>query len=247
MRHRSVLIVAALAGYALAGCIYQPSDPSSYHGSRSLSFDTPNGDRTVPTGTKVPIEWHAFNDTGVAATVTLLVEARPSLQVTTLAAGLTVNAGQTNSTLEWDTTTAAPGEYFIKGELVVGGAVEDTITAVGHITVNGKPELAFTQPASDATLPASGSVTISWTGSDFEGTATAKIGLDPDLDHASGNEIFIDEVTLPATSTPGTFNWTGNDTSGTAVPSGTYNLFALVDDQSNPIIFATNTARITVP
>jgi hypothetical protein len=243
-----VLLVAAVAGYVLAGCIpNQYGDPSTYTGSRTLSIAVPSGNRTVPTGTQVAIEWHAFNDTGVAATVTLKVEARPSLAVTTLAGGLTVNAGQTISTFDWDTTSAEPGEYLIRGELVVAGAVEDTVTATGHITIDGQPEFAFTEPATDTSLPSGGSVTISWTARDPEGTAKAKLGLDPDLDHASGNEIFIDEVTLPADSTPGQFAWTGNDTSNAAVPAGTYNVFALVDDASNPVLVVTNTGRITVP
>jgi len=67
-------------------------------------------------------------------------------------------------------------------------------------------------------------------GSDAEDAGTFTIGLDPDTDHASGNEVFIHEGTLTTDAGNDSFSWEGDDLAGDLVAAGTYHLFAFVGD-----------------
>ena len=93
-------------------------------------------------------------------------------------------------------------------------------------------------PATDPPLQ------IAWVGGDE--SATVQIGLDPDTDHTSGNEVFILERALPVQSAADSLAWDGNDTSGTQVFPDTYNLFAVATDNVNPTVTVDGLGQITI-
>ena len=93
-------------------------------------------------------------------------------------------------------------------------------------------------PATDSPLE------IAWFGGDE--SATAQIRLDPDTDHANGNEVTILERALPKIAAADSLAWDGKDTSGTDVPADTYNIFATVTDNVNPVVTADGLGQITI-
>ncbi|MBU0640748.1 MAG: hypothetical protein KKB50_17935 [Planctomycetes bacterium] len=211
----------------------------------ALSLHAPSVDRTVPQGTLVNVEWSGANYTGSPATVTILVESRPGFVETAIAENLTVSGVQPKATLQWDTTSFEATQYALIGRIVAGAKTANA-SATGKITIDGPPSFEFTAPSADTTLEAGGTVTIRWRGSDVNGGATVRIGLDPDTDHGSANEVFIHEADLPTSTESDSIDWAGADTAGGVVEAGTYYVFALVDDAVNPTQMVDGLARITV-
>jgi len=212
-----------------------------------VSIHEPSVARTVAEGTRVRIDWSAVNLTGSPANVRIEVESRADLTRIVLADNLAVTGTSLGDSLIWDTTGLDPVEYKIRATISAGGLSDITI-AEATVTIDGAPTFAFELPSADTTLTLDGSdtVAIRWSAGDPEGTATARIGIDPDTDHGSGNETYIAERTLPADEAPETLEWDGTDVDGSDADTGTYNLFALVDDEVNAFQTIEGLARITV-
>ena len=162
--------------------------------------------------------------------------------------------------VDWDTADFPGGEYSIHVQVEAGELSEET-TAEGHITLNTPPTFEFTEPTEDTELleqdpndpndpnapllPAE--VTIGWSAYDPDSDGTAEIGIDPDTDHDSGNEITIYEAGIPRTSGVDSIDWDGTSTSGERVEGDTYYLFAAISDEVSAERFVEGLARIIVP
>ncbi len=256
---RAALLTCIVALASVAGtCIpaFEDTTRTPAQGDKlALSLSAPAADDTVAQGDRVTIKWQAANITGESATLSLVAEARGSLARTTLVADIAVGSSGKSGEFEWD-TSEYDGAYAIYGRLATAGQnVEER--AAGIITINAPPTFSFTAPASNATLnvgqtPAQ-PLTISWTASDS--SASAKIGLDTDSDHGSfdsdpnevgRNEKFIVTRQITSSTTTDSVSFAGALANGSTIAAGTYTLFALVNDGTNPDLVVDATARITV-
>jgi len=237
-----------------------PATESAAGTTLAVSVITPAEDRQVAAGDRVTIEWTAANLTGSSAVATVLVRARADFADTILVGGLRIPESGGTQTVNWDTTDFPGGDYSIHVQ-VEAGELSEEATAEGRITLNTPPTFEFTEPTEDTELvpqdpndpndpnapllPAE--VTIRWSAYDPESDGTAEIGIDPDTDHDSGNEITIYEVDIPRTSGFDSIDWDGTDTSGERVEGDTYYLFAAISDEVSAERFVNGLARIIVP
>lgn len=202
----------------------------------SIVIVSPSTDTSVPQGSTVVIRWTAANLTGETATVSLTVESRRDLSVTTLVADAPADGTDGLREYSWETGDFS-GEYVLRAELATPSQTASA-TADGRVTVDPPPTFNFTGPTTDQSIDLGESpvreVTISWIGGDNNGTA--RIGIDPDLDHGDGgdNEVFIRQIELPDPSSEGTLDWDGTDENGDAVDADSYYVFALLSDGINP-------------
>jgi len=247
---RLTILLGLCVGWTLLGAICQPSGRSEYDGlpatSLSVSIQSPSTDVTIPQGTRIAVRWAAYNATDLPGTARLYVESRTDLAQTVLAEGITVTGGSVTRDTAWDTTDVEPGVYVIYAEIVTAEDSAST-SGAGRITVDAFPTFEFTQPTEDAIYTKEGdALTIGWSGADPEDDGEVTIGLDPDTDHESGDEIFIKRATLSDTEEEQTFDWEGDALSVDEVPAGTYYLFAAVSDSVNPERIFDAGIRITV-
>jgi hypothetical protein len=210
-----------------------------------ISVDASAVDRTIPEGTPVTITWSAANLTGEPPTVSITLESRVNLARTVLAEGLTFEGtGSGVQALAWN-TEGFGGPYSVIANVEAANLLRED-TSRGLVTVDARPKLELTAPTGDVVFhPATDPpLRIAWTGGDE--SATVRIGLDPDTDHASGNEVFILERELPKKASADSFDWNGTDTSGAAVAAGVYNLFATATDNVNPVVTVDGLGQVTV-
>lgn len=241
----TVVMLAVLGATCVPLIDNTPATPNSPATSLALTFVEPSRDRSVPQGTRVTIRWQAINTGATAGSVEIYIESRTDLSRITLAASISVRGSTGTNTLEWDTSGLAAGEYSIRGMIVTSGQTREALAA-GRITINTAPSLRFTEPTALVTLMPRDTTTIGWSVNDDAGGGRIRLGVDPDLDHGSGNELFILQRDLASGDRADTFTWDGNDTAGTRVPDNTYNLFALVEDDVNPLVTAEGLARFIV-
>lgn len=245
---RFAVICLGLCGVLLLGapCVPLLQDPTPDMApakTLGVAIRLPAADRTVAVGTVVPISWNAFNNTGESASATLYIESRVDLSQTVLAENVPI-VGTYSNTARWDTAGFAAGEYVIYA--LITGRQTASATGPGRITIDHPPAFEFTQPTENKTVRPPIALTIAWTGSDLEGAGRFTIGLDLNTDHNSGDELFIHEGTVRKDPTDGTFNWTGNTLTADPVDSGTYYLFALLNDDVNQEVSVTSEFTVTV-
>ena len=138
------------------------------------------------------------------------------------------------------------GEYYVFG--YIGGAdpvanPSSIDVATGRILVpNTSPELVFTTPASgqSVTAPAGIGRVLAFDHRDPDESIRIKLFLDPDTNHNNGNEVRIDNGDInPGPQADGSGashseSWDGTDIASQQVETGTYFLYAKVNDDSNP-------------
>lgn len=209
-----------------------------------ISVSSPALSTTVLEGTPVGISWSAANLTGEPATVSIMLESRSDLSKTALAEGIALDGMSSGPRDVLWNTEGYRGPYSIIAHIETSTLVREDASR-GLVTVDGRPLFEFTAPAGSVTFtPAAGPLTIAWRAQDE--SATVRIGLDPDTDHASGNETYIHEQDLPTTLQDQSFDWDGTDTSGAAVPAGIYNLFASATDGVNDVVTVDAAGLITI-
>jgi hypothetical protein len=210
-----------------------------------VAIQTPTADGTLGQGTVFEIRWSAYNGTSQTATARLYVESRTDLSQVILADAVPVSGSATFST-PWDTSDTLGGPYVIYAEITAGTDTR-SITADGQITIDVPPTLTFDEPTERTEFAEGDTLTISWTGFDLEGDGRVTLGLDPDNDHESGNEVFIYEGALPAEEEDeGTTDWNGTDLGSADVALGTYNLFAMLSDATNDDSFVDAGVQIVI-
>ena len=248
---RTGLILLPTLGLLLIGatCLPLADDSRSLPDGTVLgvSINAPATDRSVSIGAIVRIEWSITNRTDAEAAVTVTVQRRSDRAQTELTQETIAAQTTTTRALDWDTALFASGEYSVRIEVVAGDRRAEA-SGTGTVTIDSAPTFEFTAPTIDVTLSQDETVTITWTADDADGDATITISIDPDSDHASGNEIdILRDRTTSSLLEADSFEWDGVDADGNAVPGGTYNLFATVDDDVNPPVLADGLARITTP
>lgn len=211
-----------------------------------VAIETPTADGTVGQGTTVEIRWSLYNGTGRTATARLYVESRVDLSQDVLV-DLADISGSRSFTTNWDTTDLPAGLYIIYAEITVGTTTR-SLTAPGQITIDAAPTFAFTEPTERTEFAEGDTLTIGWSGFDPEGDGYVTLGLDPDFDHTSGDEVFIGEGPLPSDDEEeeSTYDWNGTNLSGDDIALGTYELFALVTDDVNEDRFVDAGVQIVV-
>ena len=212
----------------------------------SVALTAPTQTRTVAEGTLVTLEWTVYLTPVEGATLQALVEKRPSRVQTVLFEGGALVEGTQSGSTQWDTTGYAAGLYVIRLQVVRNGNVIEEARATGEITIDGRPTFEFTMPTADATLELNRALEISWVAQDAEAVATAVIGLDPDTNFESGNEITLTSFTLPATETEDFLEWRGEDSDGNAIDPNTYHLFAAITDATSGDRIIDPNIRITI-
>lgn len=246
------IVPALLAPLMGATCLAPSTDIPDRITAASTTLDMtvskPASDRTVAQGTVVKIEILPVNRTGAPGTASVAVENRTTLDESVLADNIDVSGVGSPITVTWDTADYPAAEYTVRATIEADGKSR-TSSAVGKVRIDGPPTLVFTAPALDTTLPDSGdgTITIAWRVKDDGGGGTVRIGIDTDLDHGSGNEIFIDQQTLTNGEKTQSLDWPGDDSTQTRVAEGTYNLFALVEDNINSLVTVDGLARVIVP
>ncbi|MBN2445264.1 MAG: hypothetical protein JXO22_00945 [Phycisphaerae bacterium] len=251
------LWVVVLAAMALScTMLFPPVDGGdSGDDTYSVAFDAPLGSRVVPSGTLIGITWHAYVDADASATLSVLVRHTGDRENTDLETNIPLNSGRSDGSLTWDTAEFSGGVYIVRAQVLVDGVVKAESDASGEITIDGIPEFEFTAPSKAVTLESGGLVEIAWTAFDPDETGedgsgkedtTAKIGVDLDLNHASGNEVYIYESTLAVESADETFEWDGTDLDDNAADPGVYYVFALIDDTINSVLTVDATGTIEV-
>ena len=241
----TLIVVWLLLG---ATCLPLNPDPAASLQSPTnlgVTIQTPTADATIPADAVLEIRWTAHNDTTLAGSAKLYVESRTDLIQTTLAEGIAVNGGSITNTTSWDVSNLERGVYVIYAQISTSADTQ-TVTAPGRITIDAFPSFDFTLPGVDRIFENLDSIPIAWTGEDPEGAADVSIGLDPDIDHQSGNEVFIHEATLDDSGVGGSFDWTGDSLLNKPVEPGTYLLFAFISDAVNPER-AIDDVHITIP
>ena len=216
----------------------------------AIAILAPTQSRSVPIGTAVPIQWTATSLGDDEAIVTIVVEQRTNLAQSVVAGGIRLTGGGLTQTTLWDTSSFVNGEYAIRARIERGGLLREA-TAEGRITVNERPEFEFTEPTEDTTFDvdpnSDAQIIIRWRSRDLDDGATARVGLDTDEDHESGNEIELVTRTLAGELVFDSFRFVGNDGAGEPVPEGTYFIYALVDDEINPKLDVRAQGRIIIP
>jgi hypothetical protein len=234
MRQASLLLLGCVL-LAAVGCILfsTPQDPGDGNLSEtiSISMTAPTQTRTVAEGTKIQLSWSIFIESVNGATLTGLVERRPDQTSTVLFEGRALSSGSQSGSFEWATFGFQSGLYVIRLRVIRDGVIVAEARSAGDITIDGKPTLEFTLPTGDATLELNRSLEIAWRSRDPEAVATAIIGLDPDSDHESGNEITLTDFTLPAAEQEDMLEWRGEDSTGNRIDPNTYHLFSIITDE----------------
>ncbi|MCG3126623.1 MAG: hypothetical protein CHACPFDD_01474 [Phycisphaerae bacterium] len=243
------LLIAVSALAASGGCIplFDFTSREQPLGAQlATSVTSPEADRTILAGTAISVRWGLVNRTGQDATVIIEVERRDDRSRTEIFQQ-TTSETLVAKTTSWDTTDFPSGDYAVVVRAVVGELTAEA-GSPGRIIINAPASFRFTAPASDATLPLNGTVTIGWTAFDGDGDGRVSIGVDTDANHSSGNEhtILADRV-LPRFSTADTFDWDGRDTDGELLPAATYNVFATVTDTLHDAAVVEALATITTP
>lgn len=249
------LLALALLGGTCLPLVDTTVRTAAKENTLAVDLSSPSADTTIAQGKTVNVKWAASNVTGTPGTFSIVVEARGTLARTTLLSSVAVSGNGASGEYTWDTSDFS-GAYAVYGELTNGtNSVE--AKAKGIVTVDAPPTFEFTAPTADATFTPGQTpvlpVTISWKASDTN--AQVKIGLDTDSDHGkftndpndtSRNEIILVQRDVKTLNLTDSLSWTGKNSSGTAVAAGTYTLFAIVKDASNPDLVVESPASITV-
>ncbi len=160
---------------------------------------------------------------------------------------------------DWDITGVRVGDYVItltiespEGTSKSVVSRDDNRGTTGVITVTTAllvPTLAFTNPgATDVTATAPTEVTLTWTDNGASNAdALLTLGLDTDAEHDGGNEfILLRNDPLSTDGNTGTFSFAFVDADGNAVPAGSYQVFARLDDNANDVVTVTATGQLIV-
>jgi len=154
-----------------------------------------------------------------------------------------------NDFFNWDITGVRVGQYILiatietpTGEMAQVMSTDEDRGTIGAITVATAlpvPTLTFTAPgATDETVTTGNTFDITWTDNgNTNADALVTLGLDPDDDHTSGNEIIlVSNQPLSENGNAGQFTFFFQDENGDTVPDGDYTVFARVDDNANDIV-----------
>lgn len=160
---------------------------------------------------------------------------------------------------DWDITGVRVGDYVItltiespegaSKSVVSRDANRGTTGVITVTTALPVPTLTFTNPAAtDVTATAPTAVNLTWTDNGASNAgALLTLGLDTDGEHDGGNEfLLVRNEPLSTDGNTGTFNFAYVDADGNAVPAGTYQVFARLDDNANNIVTVTATGRLIV-
>lgn len=164
-----------------------------------------------------------------------------------------------NDVFVWDITGVRVGDYVITVTLeapdgtsatAVSRDVNRGTTGIIRVaTALPAPTLTFTAPgAADATVNVGNTFDITWTDN---GTANADalltLGLDQDSNHDNGNEIILlRDQSLSTNDNTGLFTFSFVDENGADVATGTYTVFARIDDNANDIVTKEAAGKLTL-
>lgn len=237
--------------------------------STAIAVVQPIGATTAAPGAAVIIQWADIATTpGTVVRVTaqrqndLAEDIGDPIQLVgdgTAGSGRDALADGDGDIFNWDITGVRVGDYVVT--ITIESPDGTTATSVsrdedrgtsGVITVTTAlpvPSLTFTAPgAGDVTVTTGNTFGITWTDN---GTANADalltLGLDPDDDHESGNEIILlREQALSDDDDTGQFTFSFLDEAGDTVPDGTYAVFAVLDDNANDPATVSATGRLVL-
>lgn len=161
-----------------------------------------------------------------------------------------------NDKFVWDIVGVRVGDYVITATIEAPDGTTKTALSrdpdrgtTGIFTITTAlpvPTFAFTAPAADTTVTTGNTTNITWNDNgNANADALLTLGLDPDDDRDNGNEIIlVREQLLSEGGNTGLFTFAFLDENGNGVPDGTYDVFAIVDDNANDIVTATAAGQL---
>lgn len=255
----SLAVLAALLAGATCVPLFDLTARTPTAGTQlGVSVRAPSQTRIVPTGTKINVEWSVGNLTSDQAVATVFVRSRDDGSRTIIDGGVIIPGQTFNDTTVWDSTGFPSGDYGFQVRVETVGATS-TADSDATITLNDPPSWEWLEPSEPTTLTEPNDpndpnaentdpqLTFRWSAGDTEGDGTYAISIDPDLDHTSGNEVTIQEDSLPVDVQVDFFDWNGNDTGNQRVEAGTYNYYVTISDEVSPERIIEGLAQITVP
>lgn len=225
----------------------------------AIAIAQPNQQITTATGVATIIQWADIAT--VPGTVVRITAQRQNNQNEntadpielvgdgTLGSGRDAMADGDNDIFDWDITGVRVGTYVIIATIEAPDGSTITISSrdvdqgtngvINITTALPVPTLNFTTPgAADETLTTGNTLDLAWTDNGTSNPeAVLTLGLDTDSDHESGNEIIlVSNQLLSENGGSGQFTFQFLDENGSAVPDGTYTVFAIIDDNTNDAV-----------
>lgn len=235
--------VAVLGGSCLP-LIDDTPPPIEPNNKLAIAITLPDSALTALQGEEVEIRWAGSNLTGEDAKVSLLLESRRNLAMSTLVTEIPFEGTGDDGEFDWDTQDFE-GPYTLIARIETASYFHED-RATEEITVDAAPVFEFRGPETFTQIErGTDTVTISWFSGDDVG-GTARIGIDPDEDHLTGNEEFIAEPNLPDPAEVNSIIWSGTLINGAPAAAGTYNLFALVNDDVHAELTVEGLAQIKI-
>lgn len=258
-----IFMAATMAGCTIFDFIFGPLPDANATSDVTLgvSIVQPAEEVTATPGIETVIQW-ADIATVDGTTVRITAQRRNNLNENTadpielvgdgsVGSGRDALADGQNDFYSWDITGVRVGTYIIiatiespEGDSAQAMSTDEDRGTTGSIVVTTAlpvPELTFTAPgASDETVTTGNTFDITWTDNgSANADALVTLGLDPDSDHTSGNEvILVSNQPLSENGDNGLFTFFFQDEDGNTVPDGDYTVFARIDDNANDIVTA---------
>jgi hypothetical protein len=178
--------------------------------------------QTPPQAAQYTITWTA-NDPDDNAQISLYYDTDNSGNDGTLITDNLVEG--MDSSYKWNTTNfrdITPGDYYIYAKIDDVQASEVAYSAV-PVIVNGVPSITITNPGTNTVVDRS--YTINWTASDDD---NAKVALYYKESNSATSELIANNLAVTQTS----YRW---NTSAGIVDSGSYHIYAEINDKVHPI------------
>lgn len=206
----------------------------------TITVDEPDGTGdTILEGATFTVQYD-LDDTDDTVTADFYYDNNNSGLDGAAAVGCSAQAEGNNLTCSWDTSGVQPGTYYIYG--VVNDGVNSDVTdySPGVVTIDDAPDLTIDQPDGVSDEIADGAnFTVQYDLSDIDDTVTADFYYDTDNTGVDGTA--ISGCANQAEGTNQTCTW---DTTG--VSPGTYYVYGITSDGSNPQVEVYSSGVVTI-
>ncbi|MCK6455493.1 MAG: hypothetical protein L6Q92_03030 [Phycisphaerae bacterium] len=210
-------------------------------GTFGISFASPATTQNASPGAPAVIRWADITDepgTSVQLAIRRVdPDTRDVLSETILIPSRDALADGASDRFDWDVSGVIVGSYqpVLRMSSPTGQSAEEFAPGdFNVISAFASPTLTFTTPgAADVSVMTGNNTTIQWTDNGVvNGLTTIRLVLDTDAnDHENGNEITIAEGIMASDDgNNGDFMFDTNDVNMNPVPTGTYTLFAVLED-----------------
>jgi hypothetical protein len=213
-----------------------------YDSPPTLNIDEPDGTSdTVNVGDNYSIQYD-LSDSDDTVTVAFYYDSDNSgLDGTAITGACATAAEGTNATCTWDTTGMTAGTYYVYGITNDGTNPDVTDYSSGQITIYNPPTLTVDEPdGTSDTVTEGDNYSIQYDLADSDDVVTAAFYYDSDNSGLDGTAI-TGACATAAEGTDATCTW---DTTG--MTAGTYYVYGVTNDGTNPDITDYSSGQITI-